>query len=193
MEGLTGSRDRKAPRAQTYPEGFLSPDEHKQDFSYRFPTSMVPTAVSYRRSAIHLLPTAVCQLASLPVANTKRHPDLRKSILTVPASSTSRRIPAITCSQRGNGAFSVVLRGLIDSQPFSIVAIPPSLFCQHLFQPITSFQHFFLRLAESPSCFRVISFHWQRIVRGIEGEPSEGVRKAAGKAPSNFSLNLEGG
>jgi hypothetical protein len=74
MEGLTGSRDRKAPRAQTYPEGFLSPDEHKQDFSYRFPTSMVPTAVSYQRSAIYLLPTAVCRLASAALPKHKKAP-----------------------------------------------------------------------------------------------------------------------
>ena len=154
------------------------------------PWSLPLSAINDQRSTCCLLPSA--DSLPPPFPNTKRHPDLRKSILTVPASSTSRRIPAITCSQRGNGAFSVVLSGLIDSQPFSIVAIPPSLSCQHLFQPITSFQHFFLRLAESPSCFRVISFHWQRIVRGIEGEPSEGVRKAAGKAPSNFSLNLLG-
>jgi len=97
------------------------------DFSFRFPTSMVPAAVSYQRSAIYLLPTTVCRLASAALANTKRHPDLRKSILTVPASSTSSRIAAITCSRRRNGALSVVLSGLIDYQPFSIIAIPPSL------------------------------------------------------------------
>jgi len=125
------------------PKGFRSPDKLGQDFSYRFPTSMVPTAVSYQRSAIYLLPASVCQLFSAALANTKRHPDLRKSISTVPASSTSSRIPAITCSQRGNGAFSVVLSGLIDSQPLSIVAIPPPSLLSTPFSTHHEFPTFF--------------------------------------------------
>jgi hypothetical protein len=87
------------------------------------PWSLPLSAINDQRSTCCLLPSA--DSLPPPFPNTKRHPDLRKSILTVPASSTSRRIPAITCSQRGNGAFSVVLSGLIDSQPFPIVAIPP--------------------------------------------------------------------
>jgi hypothetical protein len=127
LQGLTGSRDGKAPRAQISPEGFLSPENSDRTFPIvsPLPWSLPLSAINDQRSTCCLLPSA--DSLPRPSQTQKGTLDLQKSILTVPASSTSSRIAAITCSRRRNGALSVVLSGLIDYQPFSIIAIPPSL------------------------------------------------------------------
>jgi hypothetical protein len=48
MGGLSGPRNRKALWAQTYPEGFHSPEKLEQDFSYRYPSSSLQNITTRR-------------------------------------------------------------------------------------------------------------------------------------------------